>query len=162
MGTAPAEVARERFANVPIARSWVGSQQCHSGHDHAVQAIAALGCLRIDECLLHRVRLPLNGEALERCDRSSVEFNCRDHTSPRGPVIDQNGTGAALAQSAAVARTVEVKVIAQNLQQLRCAGQCQGVFLPVDGQGNVVLLQWGMTASGSFESGPKAQLTLRG
>ena len=76
--------------------------------------------------------------------------------------INMNGTSAALAQSTAVARTIEMKVIAQNLQQRRCAGQCQGVLLPVDRQGNVVLLQWGMMKGGTFECGPKAQATLRG
>jgi hypothetical protein len=36
------------------------------------------------------------------------------------------------------------------------------VLLPVDGQGNVVLLQWGMRKGRIFEWGPKAQATLRG
>src|SRR5215470_19660871 len=57
MRAAAAEIVGERLADVGVGRFPVGREQRRRFHDHAVDAVAALRRLRIDESLLHRMRL---------------------------------------------------------------------------------------------------------
>ena len=52
VGATATEIVGERGTNFGIARALVFRQQRRGGHDHAVDAIAALSGLLIDESLL--------------------------------------------------------------------------------------------------------------
>lgn len=131
MRSAAAQVARKGLTDFDFARVGVGLKKRYSCHDHAVQAVPALRGLRLDERLLNRMGLAVFGESLESCNRSPIEFDRRDNTRSRGAMIDQYGTGAALTQSAAIPRSVQIQIIAQDLQKCRAAGQRQRVRLSV-------------------------------
>jgi len=107
MGSAAAEVARKGLTDLEFAGGGIGSQERHSRHDHAVQAVAALRGLRLDKGLLNRMGSTVFGQSFQGCDRSAIEFNCRDDARSRSTVINQHGTSATLAQSATVTRSVE-------------------------------------------------------
>jgi hypothetical protein len=108
MSSAAAEVARKGLPDLEFARFGVGPKERHGRHDHAVQAVPALSGLRLDESLLNRMGLTVFGESFKRCNRSSMEFNCRNDTRSRGAIINQYGTSATLTQSTAVTRPVEI------------------------------------------------------
>src|SRR2546430_2653543 len=68
MRPAAAEVVRQRAPDVALARLLVLGEEGGRLHDHAVDAVAALGGLLVDEGLLHAMQLLAAGEALERHD----------------------------------------------------------------------------------------------
>ena len=55
MRTASAKIVAQRFHRFALARLLVAKQQCFGGHDHAVEAVAALRGLLLDERILHRI-----------------------------------------------------------------------------------------------------------
>src|SRR3546814_10671908 len=57
MRSAAAEITLQRLLDVAVARIGVFVEQRLRGHDHAVDAVAALRGLLVDEGLLDRVRL---------------------------------------------------------------------------------------------------------
>src|SRR5437016_2694426 len=57
MGAAAAEIEHQPFAHLRLGRVWGAVQNGLGGHDHAVDAIAALRRLLVDESLLQRMRL---------------------------------------------------------------------------------------------------------
>src|SRR3954447_14986604 len=68
VGAAAALEARERFADLHVVRAWILLEQCHRGHDPAVEAVAALRHLLCDEGSLHLVWLVGLADAGERSD----------------------------------------------------------------------------------------------
>src|SRR5262249_1512935 len=68
VGPAAAEIVRERSLDIGVARLLVAGEECRRLHDHAVDAIATLRGLLVDEGLLHRVRLLRGAEPFERDD----------------------------------------------------------------------------------------------
>jgi hypothetical protein len=55
MCAAAAEITRQRFSDLAVRRFGIFIQQGFARHDHAVDAVAALGRLFIDEGLLNLV-----------------------------------------------------------------------------------------------------------
>src|SRR5437899_400880 len=68
MGPAPAQVAGERLLDVDFTRVLAGGQEGGGLHDHAVDAVAALHGLLIDEGLLHGMRPLRRAETFQRDD----------------------------------------------------------------------------------------------
>src|SRR3546814_21148732 len=66
MRSAAAEITLQRLLDVAVARIGVFVEQRLRGHDHAVDAVAALRGLLVDEGLLARVRLVDRAEPFER------------------------------------------------------------------------------------------------
>lgn len=71
-----------------------------------------------DERLLHgigaRSRVP---RPLERHDVATGAALDRNHAEARGDAVDQHGAGAALAEAAAIFRSIEFEIVAQHVKQ---------------------------------------------
>src|SRR6266852_8338202 len=70
MGSAAAEIVRQLRFDLQFRRLWVVREQGSGLHDHAVDAVAALHGLLVDEGLLDRVRMLVRTEPFERHDLS--------------------------------------------------------------------------------------------
>src|SRR5215510_4675665 len=118
VGAAAAEIVGERLANVGVARLAVAREQRHRFHDHAIDAVAALRRLCIDEGLLHRMRPLRRAQALERddllCRREARE---RHLAGAHRLAIDMYRASAALAEPAAEARAPEREIVAQRIEE---------------------------------------------
>src|ERR1700756_1748991 len=68
MRAAAAEIVAQRLQRLLLGGPWIDREQRLGSHDHAVEAVAALRGLLIDESLLHRIGLVACTEALERHD----------------------------------------------------------------------------------------------
>ncbi len=115
---AAAEMACKRRADLGFARVGVRREKSRRSHDDAIDAIAALHHRIAGENLLQGMRAPERAEPFERDDppfrRQGIK---RNHAGPHGLAVDMNRTGAALAETAAVARRVEIKLVAQRKQE---------------------------------------------
>ncbi len=87
-------------------------------HDHAVDAVAALRGLLVDEGFLHRMQFLRRAEAFQRHHLLLRVHGRqrRDAGADRG-AVDMDSAGAALAKPAAEARAVKLKVVAQHIEQ---------------------------------------------
>src|SRR5712691_4294293 len=68
MGAAAAQIGGEALAHLLFARLRNAVEQFRCAHDHAVDAIAALGRLLLDEGALQRMRVVEGAEAFDRGD----------------------------------------------------------------------------------------------
>ena len=68
MGSTAAEIARQRFADLGLARVRDLVEQRLRGDEHPRDAISALRGLLVDEGLLQRVRIARGSQPLERGD----------------------------------------------------------------------------------------------
>src|SRR5882762_4822033 len=117
MGPAPAEVAGERLLDVGFTRVLAGGQERGGLHDHAVDAVAALHGLLIDEGLLHGMRPLRRAETFERDDRLRPDRRQRHHAGAHRLAVEMHSAGAALGEAAAEARAVESQVVAERVEQ---------------------------------------------
>ena len=69
MRAAAAEIARQRFFDLAVGGLGSFIEQRFGRHDHAVDAVATLGGLLIDEGLLDPVHLLGGAQTFERGDR---------------------------------------------------------------------------------------------
>src|SRR5215216_1229625 len=65
---AAADLARDRLADLVVARVRIGVQQRAGGHDHARRAEAALEAVLLHEALLRGVELAVALHVLDRAD----------------------------------------------------------------------------------------------
>ena len=107
-------------------------EQCGGGDDHAVQAIAALGGLHLDEGALHRVRVCLAAEPFQRDDRPALDGLHADGAGAHRTATHQYGTGAAFAETAAEFRAIEAKIVAQDIDQRRLRANVENVDFSID------------------------------
>ncbi len=135
---AAAQVVRQRRADLGVGRARPGVEQRDRRDDHAVQAVAALRRLRVDERLLDAMQRAaatlVRGQAFERGHGASVDAVRGDHARARDPAVDEHGARAALAEAAAVLRAVERKVVAQHVQQRRARRRVEPHRAAVDDQ----------------------------
>ncbi len=123
MGAAAAEIVLQRQANLSLGRMRVAGQEGFGGHDHAVEAVAALRGLGLDERALH-LAFP---EPFERGDRAAGDGADGDHAGARGTAIDQHHAGAAFAKAAAEFRAVQREIVAQYVDQRRIGRRRHGM-----------------------------------
>ena len=76
-------------------------------HDHAVDAVAALRCLLIDEGLLQPMRMRRAPEAFERGHVRVADAAHRIYARACGLAVDEDGTGTALRETAPKARSAQ-------------------------------------------------------
>src|SRR5690606_10243935 len=101
MGAAAAQVELELVADLLLGGMRIAIEQGLERHDHAVQTIAALRALLVDEGLLDGSE-PLEGaQAFERGDFVPRHALDGYDTGPGRHAVDQHRTGAAFAQAAA-------------------------------------------------------------
>jgi len=129
MRATAAEIVAQRGERFLFRRLRVDREQRLGGHDHAVEAVAALRGLLVDESLLHHVRLVACAEAFERHDVAPGATADRNDAGAGGHAIDQDSAGAAFTQAATVFRAVESEVVAQHIEQRRLA-LCRDVVDP--------------------------------
>src|SRR5262249_32248741 len=116
VGAAAAQVGGEALAHLGIGRMRVAVEQRFCTHQHAVDAVAALGGLLVDEGLLQRMRLLHAAEPLDGGDLGRAELADRRHAGAHRRSVDQDGAGAALRQAAAEFCAVESEVVAQHIE----------------------------------------------
>src|SRR5688500_9714603 len=99
VSAAAAEVCGECLAYIVLARAWIAIEQRLGAHDHAVDAIAALGGLLADEGALQRVQPVDCAEPFQRRDLGAGERADRGHAGTHRLAVDQHRAGAALRQA---------------------------------------------------------------
>src|SRR3954464_15837234 len=107
VGGAAADVAAHELGDVLIRRGVALLEQLHRGHDLTGRAVAALEGVVLDERPLHRVKLAVRRQALDRRDLVPLagdrERQAREHPS----AIHPDRAGAARALVAALLRARE-------------------------------------------------------
>src|SRR6058998_384919 len=131
VGPAAAEVSVERRAELGVARPRTLLQQRRGCHDHAVDAVPALGSLLGDECLLEWMGMLAGAQALER-RHGPVDRGHRRHTRARGAIADVDGAGTALGQATPELRAIQSELFAKHVQERRVSGGGHPMTLPVD------------------------------
>lgn len=96
---ATADIAGHRLVDILVGRRGFIGKQGHGRHDLSRLAIAALGHLQLDPCLLHRV-IAVSGQVFDGGDLPVAESAYRKHTGTHGFSVDMNGAGAALGDPA--------------------------------------------------------------
>src|SRR2546425_2475500 len=91
MGSTAAQILRERGTNLLLAGLAVGLQQGRGLHDHAVDAVAALGGLLVNERLLQRVRLSRRAQPFERHDLPAHRRGYRHRARAHRLAVDEYG-----------------------------------------------------------------------
>ena len=117
MRAAATQIGRQGLTYLHVGGMRVATQQSHRHHQHAIQTIAALRGLGINESLLHRMGLLRIAQTLQCGDVSVLHFQRRYNASTSGATVDQHGASTALAQAATEFGAVEPQVIAQHMQQ---------------------------------------------
>ena len=117
MCAAAADVPRERLLRLIERRSRRLRQQRTRGHDHPVGAVAALCRLFSDERGLHFVRRLETARPLERHHRSIADATDRCRARPGRCSVDVHGARAALPETAAELRAMEIERVAQHVEE---------------------------------------------
>src|SRR6266702_5671320 len=135
VGPAFAQVSCKRLPDLVFSRSLCCCEECGGLHDHAIDAVAALSCLFVDECLLNRMRLLGRTETLQGHDLGVGHGRDRHDAASQRLAVIVHRAGAALCQAATEMHAVQAKLVAQCVQQ-RHAGivNLQGDGLAIDGQ----------------------------
>src|SRR5437764_134238 len=96
MRPATAEIVGERLFDLSLARVPLSAKEGGCLHDHAVDAVAALHRLLVDEGLLDGMRLLGRAEAFQRRDLAGADAGNRKLTGAHRRAVDDHGAGAAL------------------------------------------------------------------
>src|SRR5690242_12874396 len=116
MSAAAAQVAGQRVTYRVFAGPRVLVEKGLGCHDHAVDAVAALRRLCVDERLLDPVR-PLSGpESFERRHLFAAHGGQRGDARADRLAVDDHRARAALAEPAAEAGAFEIKIVAQDVE----------------------------------------------
>ncbi len=117
MGAAPAKIAGQSLLDLRIGGFGSFIEQCLGRHDHAVDAVAALRGLLIDEGLLNLVQFLGRAQTFQRGDRLILDCADRRDTGANGVAVHNHRASAALRHAAAELRAVEFQVVAQDIEQ---------------------------------------------
>ena len=139
MRAAAAQIIAQRFQHLVLGRVWRALQQRLGRDDHAVEAIAALRGLLVDEGLLHGIGVLARAEAFERHNVAAGAALDRDHAGARRDAVDQHGAGAAFAEPAAIFRSVQFEIVAQHIKQGGVGRGVDVMGFAVDGQAHRAL-----------------------
>ena len=134
IGPATAEMAVHRGPDLRLGRTLRGRQQIGGLDHHPVLAVTAVRHLHIDPRLLQRMqssrsrssratrRRPHRRHTLERRDRLPAHSGNRRHTRTDLLAVQQHRAGAALRETAAEARAVQMQLVVQDVQAVVCRG----------------------------------------
>src|SRR3989441_13002086 len=114
---AAAEVARERLLDRVARRTRARREECLGGEEERRCAIAALRGAELGEGLLERMERAARRHPLDRLDPAPGAGEAEHQTGEDRRGVEQHGTGAALAQLAAVLGAREPQVLPQHLEQ---------------------------------------------
>src|SRR4029434_4356000 len=111
------QIRGERLLDLAIARMRILIEQCLCLHDHAVDAVAALHGLLINEGLLQPVRMLGAAQALERRDLRVTDTADRIKARAYCLAVDMNRARAALREAASEARAAQSKLVTQRIEE---------------------------------------------
>jgi hypothetical protein len=121
----------ERLSDIRLCSiGLVGEKSGHSD-DHAVQAIATLRGLFLDESILDKVQVVNCSKAFEGHDLSSLDSACFDSARTHRTTVDKDRTRAALTKSTSVFGAVEPKIVAEDEQERGIRRKLQDVLGPI-------------------------------
>src|SRR6516225_118416 len=119
VGAATAKIPGERRAHVCLGRPRIAIEQLFRRHDHAIDAVAALGRLLLHEGTLQWMRFIQRADAFDGRDLASRYRADRRDAGTRRLAVDEHGASAALRQPAAKLRAIELEVVAKHVKQRR-------------------------------------------
>ena len=149
VSAAAAQVVLELFPYLLFGGMRIAIKQRLNGHDHAVQAITALGSLLLYKGPLNRVGFLNGAQAFKRGDLAGHHRLHWYHARTRRHTIDQYRTGPAFAQTAAKLGAVQFQVVSKHVQQ-RCIGfhrDMVGLPVNVKGEDLRAVIHWFYAAS---------------
>ena len=114
---AHAKIARQRFANLSVARIGICLEERVTRHDHARRAVTALKGVIFHECFLHRIELAVFGQAFDRRHFASVRLHGKMETGFHHFAVEQHRARAALADHAADVRAGKTDILAQKMRE---------------------------------------------
>src|SRR5262245_59659357 len=117
VSAAAALEARQRLAELRVRRPGVFLEHGGSGHDPAVDAVAALRHLLLDVRLLERVRLLGRAEAVDGGDALSRRGRYRHDARANRLALQMDRARAALREAATEMRVVQREIVAQGVQE---------------------------------------------
>ena len=133
MRSTAAQVVGERVFDLCFRRLLGPGEERGRLHNHAVDAIAALHRLFLDEGALHRVQAFGRAEAFERHHLLlRGQGRERRHARAHRLAVDVDRAGTALRQPAAEARAVQREVVAQRIKQRHVGIGIDRMSLTVD------------------------------
>src|SRR5689334_11497940 len=98
MRAASAKIVAQRLEHLCLRRLRASHQQRLRAHDHAIEAIAALSGLLVDECDLHGIGMIARAEALKGQDIPFSAAAYGNDAGTRGNTVNQHSAGPALAK----------------------------------------------------------------
>ena len=116
MRPAAALEAREPIADLLLGRVGRVAQQRRRRHDPAIEAVAALRRLLLNEGKLQFVRRRLGAQARER-GNGTLHFGERQLATAHGSTAEQHGARTALSETAPEARVAQLQIIAQRVEK---------------------------------------------
>ena len=155
---AAADVLVERVEQRRVIRIRVCRHRRGDRHDHAVDAVAALRRLLIEEGLLHRMGLLGPTESLRRDDLTTHRLSDGRQARADGLVTEDDGAGTAFADRAAGTDALEVELVAQHVHQGCRVGHVRSDLASVDAErdGHQPAALGSMRASSSSRSNTHA------
>src|SRR4029434_2001604 len=117
MRATAAQVARQGFFDLVVGRLGGLIEQSLGTHDHAVDTVTALHRLLVDEGLLELVHLLGVAQTFERSDGFILRAADLSDAGTDGITVHDDGAGAALRHAATVLWSVELEIVAQNIEQ---------------------------------------------
>src|SRR6266567_9339856 len=111
MSAATAQIGGEAVAHLLLARLRNAVEQLLGAHDHAIDAIAALRRLLLDEGALQRMGFLGGAEAFDRGDVDFADRADRGHARAHRTPADEDRAGAALGKPAAELGAVEPEIV---------------------------------------------------
>ena len=114
---AAAEVARERLADLVVARIRAAGEQVRRRDDEPRRAEAALDGARLDEGLLHAVQAAALGQALDGDHLVAVGLGGEHEAGADEPAVEEHRARSALPLLAGVLRAGQPEPLAQREEQ---------------------------------------------
>src|SRR5215510_2649312 len=115
IGSAAAEITRQVVPDLVVVRRWMLLEQLARHQHEARCAESALGRARFQKRLLHWRELSIRCQMLDGRDRLAINEGREIEAARHGGAINEYGAATAQSLRAAFARAVEIKTIAQNL-----------------------------------------------
>jgi len=117
MRPAPAQYSGEGRPNLFVG--WIGVliQKSLCGQDDAADAVSALRCLLVDEGLLDRVRMLKRSETLQRDNFVACSSRHGSDARADGFTAGEHRARPALAKTATELRSIQLKVVPQDVEQ---------------------------------------------
>src|SRR5215212_2280740 len=126
MGAASTEAIVECRPDVGLRRPAVLLEEMSGRHDDARDAVAALGGLLVQECLLQGMEAVGCSEPFQCDDLTPGDVAHGQLARPYGLTVDVDSAGAAAGQAAAKSNRVEVQLISQDVEERGVGGRCNG------------------------------------